>query len=231
MADPHPATETERWARAAVTAMAEGKASDLPRAFYARPTLEVARELLGKALVREEDGGLTGGLIVEAEAYLGQEDPASHAFRRQTPRNRFMWLGPGHTYVYRTYGMYYCLNLVTEAEGRPAAVLLRALQPLWGLDRMAGRRGGRGARLLASGPGRLCAALGLDLAWSGLDLLAGPLRVLEVGLSPSVVNSGPRVGISRAVERPWRFFVSGNPFVSGARFDRQATATYNGTAK
>jgi len=188
----------------------------LPRRFFARDTLEVARALLGCVLWAQPAGGeACAGRIVEVEAYLGEDDPASHAGRGRTPRSATMFGPPGHAYVYLSYGMHHCLNAVTEADGRAGAVLLRAIEPLVGQDAMAGRRGVGDPRLLAAGPGRLCEALGIDRAWNGLPLagpganvvnhLAAGCVWIAPGSPPARVMAGPRIGIRRAADRPYRF--------------------------
>lgn len=155
-----------------------------------------------------------GGIIVEVEAYVGTDDPACHATAGRTPRNRVLWGPPGHAYIYFTYGMHHCLNLVTERDGFPGAVLVRALEPTIGLDGMRARRPGLADRILLSGPGRVCAALGLTLEENGLDLTAGPLRIgRERALGIRVARSS-RVGIRVGTDRPWRFFVAGHPSVT-----------------
>jgi DNA-3-methyladenine glycosylase len=191
----------------------------LPRRFYARPVLVVARALLGRVLAHEGPGGRTSGRIVEVEAYRGADDPASHAFRGETARNRVMFGPPGHAYVYFTYGMHHCVNLVTGPPGSAGAVLIRALEPLEGLDLMRRRRGVPELERLARGPGCVTRALGLDRRHDGLDLTRGPL-VVETG-SPvrdgRPVARGPRIGIRVATGKPWRFWLKGHPCVSGPR--------------
>jgi DNA-3-methyladenine glycosylase len=188
----------------------------LPRRFYARPTLVVARELLGKELLWRGSGGPMGGVIVEVEAYLGAHDPASHAFRGETPRNRTMFGAPGHAYVYFTYGMHHCLNVVTEDLGTPHAILLRALRPKTGLARWRAARPDLPLERIASGPGRLCRALGLDRTHDGLDLVRSELGVRTVpGAAAGAVRSGPRIGIRLARELPYRFWLAGEAAVSG----------------
>ena len=191
------------------------RARTLPVAFYARPTLHVARDLLGCLLCRrEEDGTITMGRIVETEAYIGEDDPACHAAAGLTPRTQVLYGPPGRSYVYFTYGMHYLFNAVTESEGRPAAVLVRALRPEAGLERMVARRGTPVARDLARGPARLCVALGIDLAQNDVSLRGPVLSIREDGWSPSCIATGPRIGIRQGTERPWRFWIPGEAHVS-----------------
>jgi DNA-3-methyladenine glycosylase len=175
---------------------------------FARSVHEVAPELIGVTLL--VDG--VGGSIVEAEAY-DHEDPASHGYRGRTPRNAAMFGPPGHAYVYRSYGIHWCLNLVCEEEGTANAVLLRALEPTHGLDVMRERRGLDDPRLLCSGPGRLCQALGVTREHDGLPLDRPPFELLERDRDVEVV-AGPRIGITRAAELPWRYVEAGSRFVS-----------------
>jgi DNA-3-methyladenine glycosylase len=195
----------------------------LTRAFFARNTLTVARDLLGRYLVHRRDGERLSGRIVETEAYVGEQDDASHASPGPTKRNASMYGPPGHAYVYLIYGMYHCFNVVTEREGFPAAVLIRALEPLEGLDAMRERRGrvgARGVEMLTSGPGRLCQALAIDLRQDGADLcISDAALFLEAGdpVPDNVVGVGPRVNVRGdefALSAPWRFYVEGNPHVS-----------------
>jgi DNA-3-methyladenine glycosylase len=194
------------------------------REFFARDTLAVARELLGARLVRMWDGQRLSGVIVECEAYIGQSDTACHASRGRTRRNEVMFGPPGHAYVYFTYGMHWMLNVVTEEEGFPAAVLLRALQPLEGAEIMRTLRPlrdrPRGDLELTCGPARLTQALAIDRTLNGVDLVMGREVWLEVGdpIGADRLDCGPRIGIRYAAERdrlaPWRFWVLGNPYVS-----------------
>ncbi len=191
----------------------------LPRAFYDRDTVQVARDLLGALLVRRYRGHLLVGRIVETEAYVGLDDTASHAAVGRTERNAVMFGPPGFAYVYVIYGMHHCLNVVTEREGFPAAVLIRALEPLQGREVMRALRAGRPDGELTNGPGKLCQALAIDLNLYGHDLTTGTrLWIAEGGLRPGEeVVSGPRVGVRgdrRALTVPWRFAVLGNPWVS-----------------
>lgn len=192
----------------------------LSREFYDRDTLQVARDLLGQVLVRLLDGQRLSGRIVEVEAYIGEDDLASHARFGRTERNAAMYGPPGHAYVYQIYGVHHCLNLVTGPEGYPAAVLIRALEPLEGIERMRLLRSGRLDRQLTSGPGRLCQALAIDRRFDKADLCA-PDAVLFVEEGQPVpeisVGRGPRVGVRgdrRARTVPWRLFVRGSPYLS-----------------
>jgi DNA-3-methyladenine glycosylase len=185
----------------------------LKRSFYARDSVAVARDLLGKVLVHED----TAGIIVETEAYPGGDDLASHSARGLTPRTRVIFGPPGHAYVYLIYGMYECLNLVADLAGAAGCVLLRALEPVAGLERMRERRP-RARRLedLASGPGRLTLAMGITRAHNGLDVTRGALVVREpFGAQPIQIAVTERIGIRHCAERPLRFLIQGNPFVSG----------------
>lgn len=198
--------------------MTERPLPPLPHAFYDRPSVEVARDLLGKTLWRRSEAGLTGGIIVEIEAYGGADDPASHAWRGQTRRNAVMFGPPGRAYVYFTYGMHYCLNAVTGPAGQAGAVLLRAIQPIVGLELMRERRGlAIPDRDLARGPARLCQALGITSADDGTDLTSDALWISEspMGAAEPIIAATPRIGISRAIEHPWRFVVCDSRYVSG----------------
>ena len=197
--------------------------SPLPRDFYDRPTLRVARDLLGCVLVHDAPEGRTAGRIVEVEAYRGPRDRGAHTFGgRRTARNEVMWGPPGHAYVYFTYGMHFCMNAVTRPGGVPEAVLLRALEPLDGLDRMRQRRGA--ARRvsdahLARGPANLCRAMGVDRSHDGADLVLSPLRIVpDRSFAAREIARTARIGIDYAGEwaaKPWRFVVRGHPCVSG----------------
>ena len=176
-------------------------------ALFTRPVLVLARDLLGMTLL--VDG--VGGVIVETEAY-GRDDPASHSVNGPTPRNRAMFGPPGRAYVYRSYGIHWCFNVV-GGTGPGSAVLVRALEPTLGLGAMRARRGLDEPRRLCAGPGRLCQALGLDAAHDGLALDAAPFALLPRDATPTIV-AGPRIGISRAADLPWRFGVAGSRFLS-----------------
>ena len=184
----------------------------LPRDFYARPTVEVARELLGKILVH----GAAAGRIVETEAYLGVDDKAAHACRGLTDRTRVLFGAPGHAYVYLIYGIYECLNLVTEPDGVPGCVLIRALEPLTGIRLMRRRRPkARTPADLASGPGKLTLAMGITRAHYGADLTRGPLTVRRLHRqAPFGIDVTTRIGIRRCANWPLRFLIAGSRFVS-----------------
>jgi DNA-3-methyladenine glycosylase len=189
----------------------------LAREFFGRPALEVAPDLLGCVLRHETDAGVVAVLITEVEAYAGAADPASHAFRGQTARNAVMFGDPGHAYVYFTYGMHYCVNLVCLPAGTANAVLLRAGRVAEGTALAASRRpAGAPPRDLARGPARLCQAMGIDRALDGADVCAdgSPLRVLGRAGPVAGISQGPRVGVSRGAEEPWRFWITGDPTVS-----------------
>ena len=184
----------------------------LPRGFFSRPTLDVAKELLGQRLVRVDRGSRVSGWIVETEAYVGARDLGCHARVGRTPRNEVMWGLAGHAYVYFTYGMHWCLNVVTEEAGFPAAVLIRALRPVEGLIRMRRRRGEVPEVHLVDGPAKLCQALAIDGRFNGHDLcVAGARLFVESGrdLPNGKVTAGPRVGLNTVPEpwksKPWRF--------------------------
>jgi DNA-3-methyladenine glycosylase len=182
--------------------------------FYLPPTVEVAKSLLGKILVHETAEGKCAGRVVEVEAYLCQDDPACHAARGRTARNSSMFGPPGTAYVYLIYGMYYCFNVVTGREGVGEAVLVRALEPLEGLELMQARRGKAGTKLLAAGPGRLCQAMAIGPAQNGADLTTGNLYLAEDGAEPATIITSGRIGISVAENLPLRFYLKENPFVS-----------------
>ena len=189
----------------------------LGRAFYARPTLTVARTLVGCVLVSDLPEGRTSGRIVETEGYLGPDDPASHAARLRTGRVAATWGPPGIAYVYRSYGLHAMLNVVAEPDGVTGAVLIRAVEPLTGIDLMRRRRGVEPARLLSAGPGRLCQALGVTLHDHGLDLVTSDRLWIAPGALPPSVSSGGRIGVSGGADLPWRFFETGSRYVSAHR--------------
>jgi len=193
----------------------------LGRAFFARPTLQVAERLIGKVLVHRAPEGLTAGMIVETEAYIGEDDPACHAAPGPTPRNQPLYGPPGVFYVYFNYGMHYLVNVVTEAEGSPAAVLLRALEPLEGLELMTHRRAA-GTRPIARidlcrGPGNLTRAMGLSLAQNRADVTGPALYLEDRGLDPGPLAWSPRIGLSVGTEHEWRCYAARSRAVSGRR--------------
>jgi DNA-3-methyladenine glycosylase len=193
----------------------------LPRRFYDRDTLTVAAELIGKVLVHRTRSGVTAGAIVEVEAYIGESDPACHAAPGPTTRNQPLYGPPGMAYVYLNYGMHYLVNAVTEGEGSPAAVLIRALEPLEGVDVMRRRRG-RGRSIvdvsgLCRGPGNLTKALGISLAQNRSALTEPPLSIEDWGVPARDVVWGTRIGIRVGTDRPWRCWVPGHASVSARR--------------
>lgn len=180
----------------------------LTRAFFNRSVHEVAPELIGAVLLFNG----VGGRLVEVEAYH-QSEPAAHSFRGPTPRNSVMFGPSGYAYVYRSYGIHWCLNFVCEPAGSAGAVLLRAIEPTTGLAAMRRRRGMADLRLLCSGPGRLCEALGITGKHNGLSLTAPPFEIFGADGNPEVV-AGPRIGITKAVDLPWRYGEKGSRFLS-----------------
>lgn len=194
----------------------------LPRSFYSRPAVEVASDLLGKVLVRRLRGKNLSGKIVETEAYAGPHDLACHASKGHTPRTSVMFGPPGHAYVYMIYGFYFCLNVVTEAVGYPAAVLIRAIEPLEQVSVMRRlRKNPEKDTNIGSGPGKLCMAMSIDKALNGADLLGRTIWIEDRDFEPGTVSTSPRVGIDYAGEykdKPWRFFLEHHPHVSRVRF-------------
>ena len=196
----------------------------LPVDFYRRPTLDVTRDLIGKVLVYRSKEGVTAGAIVEVEAYIGEDDPACHAAPGPTRRNRPLYGPPGFSYVYLNYGIHCLTNVVTEREGAPAAVLLRALEPLDGIALMRTRRSRMGAdpagiatHDLCRGPGNLSRALGIGLSENWLDLEGNRLFLEDRGYAPGMIGWGPRVGLTVGTEHEWRCFVVGSRAVSGRK--------------
>lgn len=195
-------------------------ARPLPRNFYLHPPDTVARALLGKVLTRRLRGQHLSGRIVEVEAYFGKDDPAAHSAAGKTARNAVLFGPPGHAYVYFIYGMHSCMNVSCEPEGQAGCVLIRALEPLSGVDTMARLRGlstPAKPKMLASGPGRLCQALGITRAThNGLDLTdpASELQIQDDTFRPEKIAATPRIGIRKAAEKPHRFLIEGSRFVS-----------------
>ena len=192
------------------------RAATLPVAFFSRPTEVVAAELIGKVVVSTVAGLVTAGRIVETEAYLGYDDPASHGFRhRRSARNAALFGPPGIWYVYLSYGMHWCANLVCQRAGLASAVLLRALEPLDGLAVMRERRGELPDRQLCSGPGRLCQALGISRDLDGSAMADGPVMVLRGDpVTAGAISATPRIGITKAADWPLRFHLAGSPWTS-----------------
>jgi len=208
-----------------------------PREFYDRPTLDVARDLLGLVLVHNRRGVVTSGVIVEVEAYIGESDPACHAAPGPTRRNEPLYGTPGHAYVYLNYGIHCLVNVVTESHGSPAAVLIRALDPLDGIGVMRRRRARamKGRRRIADsaslpvtdlcrGPGNLTMAMGITLADNRLDLLGDRLYVDDRGIGVGELAWGPRIGIRVGTESPWRAWVRGHPAVSSRKAGAPASS-------
>ena len=197
------------------------KGKILPRRFYDRPTIDVAKDLLGKVLRH----GDTAGIIVETEAYLGGDDLASHSARGLTDRTRVIFGPPGHAYVYLIYGMYECLNIVAEPDGVAGCVLIRAIEPVAGVEIMMERRpAARRPRDIASGPGKLTLALGITRALNGNDVTRGPITVHEPETQADIiVETSARIGITECADWPLRFTIAGNPFVSVAPKPRAST--------
>jgi len=198
-------------------------AAPLPRSFYERNTVVVARKLLGKLLVKRSDDGVIIGKIVEDEAYGGRNDPASHAYRGETPRNKVMFGKPGLSYIYFVYGNHYCINATTEREGVPGAILIRAVEIVDGLQSVRKNRPAKSVVELANGPGKLTKALGITKVHNELDLTTSTGLFIckpERDASFEVIAS-KRIGIKAGSEKPWRFYMEGNKFVSryGAKRD------------
>jgi len=192
-------------------------ASRVPdRSFYAHPTAEVARSLLGTILLHSTAEGLLAGMIVEVEAYLGQNDPAAHSSAGRTPRTRVIFGDPGHAYVYRIYGLHHCLNVVAEPDGTPGCVLIRALEPICGVEVMRSRRtAARRVEQIASGPAKLTQALGIGMEAYGSDLLGETLSIRVPHKKPKVSTATTkRIGIRKAQELDLRFFIADNKHVS-----------------
>lgn len=195
------------------------KQKRLPRAFYNRPTEVVARELLGKALLRYHSGTWLGGLIVETEAYLSLNDLASHSARGRTPSNQAMFGRPGTLYVYPIHAKH-CMNVVTDQVGCGSAVLIRALEPVWGIEKMKEHRQTNQLRKLTRGPAMLCQALAVDRSQDNLDLLSDDeIRITHAKTTLSRIQTKPRIGISQAKDLQLRYFVDGNWYVSGLARD------------
>lgn len=183
--------------------------------FYLQPTLKVAKNLLGKIVVRKIGKNILAGKIVETEAYIGENDPACHAFGGMTPRNKIMYLQGGHAYVYFTYGMHYCFNVVTEREGFPSAVLIRAVEPIEGIELMKKFRQTKDIYNLTNGPAKFCQAFKIDKSLNGTSLLGDEIFIIESNDNLNFkIGRSSRIGIKSGLDKKWRFFIIGNPFVS-----------------
>lgn len=186
----------------------------LSQSFFTKDALVLSQDLLGCTLVHETGEGITAGMIVETEAYH-QSDEASHTFRGQTPRNKVMFGPGGYAYVYFTYGMHYCFNVVSGPESTGEACLIRALEPTEGIELMKARRGKENVKELCNGPAKLVQAMGITKADYGKPLFEGNLYILPREEAANLeVRSGPRIGIKKAVDKPWRFWIHDNPFIS-----------------
>jgi len=194
-----------------------GTSKRLNRSFYNRPTLTVSRELLGKVIVYRSKVGRLSARIVEVEAYIGQDDPACHAARGMTKRNAVMFGKPGVSYIYFIYGMYSCFNIVTESAGYPAAVLIRAAEPVDGLDQMLATAPSRTPKTVLSGPGKFCRSLGLTTEHSGIDLTGKELYLEDRSLAPRRIVASERIGIKKGTELLWRFYDPESESVSRPR--------------
>ncbi len=197
------------------------KSKKLPQEFYTRPVIKVAKALLGKILIKQEKNKILAGKIVEVEAYDGLIDEASHSFRGKTQRNEVMFREGGYFYVYFTYGVHHCCNVVTGKEGHGAAVLIRSVEPLTGIETMAIRRFGRRKITekelvnLTNGPGKICQAFAFDRTHSGLDLTGDKVFIIDAPvLKKSEIGISKRIGISKSTELPWRFFIKESKFLS-----------------
>ena len=193
----------------------------LPRKFYIRPVLTVARDLLGKMLIKEDGNKVLAARIVEVEAYDGKIDKASHSFKGKTKRNEVMFNEGGYFYVYFTYGAHFCCNVVTGKQNHGAAVLIRAVEPLLGIEKMIENRFGRELKSdkeifnLTSGPGKICKAFGFNKDYSGLDLTNSAVYIVDQPkLKKDKIGVSKRIGITKSISLPWRFFEIGNPYLS-----------------
>ncbi len=202
------------------------RAATLPVSFFSRPADVVAPELMGMMVISSVGSRLTAGRIVETEAYLGADDPASHGYRgRRNERNAALFGPPGTWYVYRSYGLHWCANLVCGPEGNGGAVLLRALEPVRGLETMRSRRGGVEDRHLCSGPGKLCQALGITRELDGSAMARSPVVAVPGGAEALPVRVTPRVGLTKAAEWPLRYLAAGSSYVSRGPVARRETGS------
>lgn len=192
---------------------APGDSVKLDRDFYLRPTLKVANDLIGKFLIYKSPAGLISARLVEVEAYIGEDDPACHAAVGKTRRNYIMYGQGGHSYIYFIYGMYYCLNVVTENEGYPAAVLIRGAVPAEGIDIMRSHYKSGENNFLTNGPGKICKAFGLTKKQNGLDLTGDRLYLEDRAYNPVKIMHSTRIGINKGTDRKWRFFEADSKFI------------------
>jgi DNA-3-methyladenine glycosylase len=197
------------------------KSSILQRNFYIRPVLTVAKDLLGKVLIKKEGSRVLAARIVEVEAYDGSVDEAAHTFKGKSKRNEVMFNEGGYLYVYFTYGVHFCCNVVTGKKNYGSAVLIRAVEPITGIDKMIERRFGRKLKgekeiyNLTSGPGKVCKSFGFNIEHSGLDLTDSKVYLInQPKLKNNLIGISERIGITKSVKLPWRFFENGNPFLS-----------------
>ncbi|MCK5125470.1 MAG: DNA-3-methyladenine glycosylase [candidate division Zixibacteria bacterium] len=186
----------------------------LPREFYLKSTVTVAKELLRKTIVYNSSSGIIAGDIVETEAYVGREDPACHAAVGKTDRNAVMFGPGGFSYVYFIYGMYNCFNIVTEQEGFPAAVLIRAVEPVAGIDILMANSPAKDSKF-SNGPGKFCRAFGITREHNGLDLCNNTIYIIDQKVKAPEIGISPRIGIKKAKEKPWRFFDCDSCYISG----------------
>ena len=188
----------------------------IPREFYEKHVVDVSKNLLGKLLIRVYNQHVLIGRIVETEAYRGEDDPASHAYRGRTPRNAIMFGKPGVAYIYLIYGMYHCLNVIAEPEGHAAGVLIRAIEPLKGVEIMKQLRGTKKTKILTNGPGKLAKALAIDKSFNGVDLTRRNALFIAHQHQKETFDivETTRVGIKVGLDRKWRFYIKGNVFVS-----------------
>lgn len=194
--------------------MTRSVSTKLPRSFYSRPTLEVLEKIIGKIIIYNSPVGKLSARIAEAEAYIGQDDPACHAAVGKAVRNGIMFGPPGYSYIYLIYGMYHCLNFVTEAENSPSAILLRGAEPLSGIEIMKQNSPGKKEIELLNGPGKFCRSFGLTKGQNGLDLTGDELYLGDDGYISSRLVKTSRIGIQKAKELPWRYYEAGSVFIS-----------------
>jgi len=199
------------------------KIRKLPKEFYLQKCATVAKKLLGKTLVRMQNDYIYSGIIVETEAYPGKDDPASHSYKGKTKRNEAMFNIGGAAYVYFTYGNHYCFNVVTEAEGIGSAVLIRAVEPVLGIEKMKKNRSVNDIFKLTNGPGKLAKAFKIDKKLNGADLRRNVIFIMEGNTNYNKILSSKRIGITKNTEKNFRFYLEANPFVSGKNFKKKSS--------